>query len=366
MSIPFLDLSRKTRADAGSLREAFERVLAAKAYILGEECAAFERELGLDLGVPAERVVSCNSGTDALILAMKVMGVGPGNEVVVPAHTAVPTVAAIRSLHATPRFADVDPETWVLDVKDALKLVSGKTRAIIGVHLYGNAVDLTALESVRELVLEDVAQAQGGSMAGVALGAWGRAGAFSFYPTKNLGALGDGGAVVFRSEADAGAARMLRFYGQRNRNFADLDGGINSRLDELQAAFLRARLRTYRAELERKDALRARYLLALDGLPLRTQRVTEEASPAWHLFVIATEDSARREAVQAALEEAGIGCLVHYPVPNHRQSAFSRFAERALPVTDKLCDRILSLPLHSQMTDADVDKVSDAVRKALR
>jgi dTDP-3-amino-3,4,6-trideoxy-alpha-D-glucose transaminase len=366
MPIPFLDVSKKTAAEASALRDAFERVLASKKYILGEECDAFEREFGQDIGLSAEQVVGCNSGTDALVLALKAMGVEPGSEVIVPAHTAVPTVTAVRALGAIPRFADIDPDTWVMDVEDALSLIGEKTKAIIPVHLYGNSVNLNGLTEVRHMVVEDVAQAQGAFFRDFPSGTWGRAGASSFYPTKNLAALGDGGAVVFRDARDAALARKLRFYGQTNRNFAEIDFGINSRLDELQAAFLRARLKSFRSELARKEEVRALYLKAFEGQPVRAQRVTEGCVPAWHLFVVCFDGSTQREAVQNSLAKEGIGCLVHYPVPNHQQKAFSGFRERTLPVTEKLCESILSLPFHAYMGEREVEAVSAAVKRALR
>lgn len=362
MPLPFLDLKQKVLQEQESLRAAFERVLHSPVHILGEECLAFEAELGKELGLPATGVVGCNSGTDALILALKVMGAGPGSEVIVPAHTAVPTIAAIRAVGAIPRFADIDPDTWVISAKDALSLVSEKTKAVIGVHLYGNSVDLDSFSGIRHLFLEDVAQAQGGSYRGTSLGAWGRAGAFSFYPTKNLGALGDGGAVCFRAHDDAAIARKLRFYGQENRNFAELDGGINSRLDELQAAFLRERRKHYRAELEKKEELRGKYSLALEGLPLRIQKITDGCQPAWHLFVVAFDSPDQRARAQKALAAAGIGNLVHYPVPNHRQKAFDAFSDRALPITESLVERILSLPFHSLLSERDVEQVVSCLR----
>lgn len=365
MHIPFLDLRQKTLNEQDSLRGAFERVLRSPVHILGDECRAFEAELGKDIGLAADRVVGCNSGTDALILALKAMGAGPGSEVIAPAHTAVPTISAIRAVGATPRFADIDPETWVMSAKDALSLAGPKTKAIIAVHLYGNGVDLAGLEKVRELVIEDVAQAQGGSFGSTAFGAWGRAGAFSFYPTKNLGALGDGGAVCFRSAEDSAVVRKLRFYGQENRNFAELDGGINSRLDEMQAAFLRERLKTFRAELDSKDKLRSLYLKELSGLPLQAQKVTPGCTPAWHLFVVAFNTPELKERAHKALEAAGIGNLVHYPVPNHRQKAFAAFSDRALPATESLVGRILSLPLHSLLRDEHVRETAAVLRRAL-
>ncbi len=365
MKLPFLDMRKKTLSEAVPLRAAFERVLYSRAYVLGEECASFEREFGADSGVAPENVVTCNSGTDALILAMKAMGVTAGSEVVVPAHTAVPTIAAIRALYAIPRFAEVEPHTWVLDTTDALRLVGPRTKAIIAVHLYGNCVQLNALSHVRHLVLEDVAQAQGALWEGGPAGSWGRAGAFSFYPTKNLGALGDGGAVVFRDANEASVARKLRFYGQQNRNFAELDLGITSRLDEMQAAFLRARIVNYRKELECKNKLRTKYLELLRDLPIATQVVTPGCQPGWHLFVVRFETKEARDKACGFLEQEGVGTLVHYPVPNHQQKAFEAFRDRSLPITESLCERVLSLPFHGLMTESEVEIVSSALRRAL-
>jgi dTDP-4-amino-4,6-dideoxygalactose transaminase len=367
MKIPFLDIGQKLENERAFLHKALDQVLDSRVFILGKEVAEFEKELGTQLGVDADRVISCNSGTDAIVLGLKAMGVRPESEVIVPAHTAVPTITAIRALGAVPRFAEVDPETWVLDPADALSLVTDKTAAIIPVHLYGNAVKLAALEEQRNLVLEDVAQAHGGSYQGRPLGTWGRIGAYSFYPTKNLGALGDGGALFCRDQADAAKARSLRFYGQSSRYRAELDLGVNSRLDELQAAFLRLRLASsFHAELKRKEELRKIYLDALSGLPARTQKVTDDCDPAWHLFVVAFESQEIRDKVRLQLEQEEIGSLVHYPVPNHLQPAFQAFRERSLPVTEKLCSTILSLPFHPALKEAEIAHVVDSIRRCLK
>ena len=365
MNIPFVDMAAKISAERGELHAALDRVLDGRVLILGSEVTALEKELGVACGVAAERVVSCNSGTDALVLSLKAMGVGSGDEVIVPSHTAVPTVTAIRLVGAIPKFADIDPDTWVVNASDALSLVGKNTKAVIAVHLYGNGVNLSALSGVRALLIEDVAQAQGGRFGDTAFGAWGRFGAYSFYPTKNLGALGDGGALVCREEADSIRARSLRFYGQSSRYKAELDHGMNSRLDELQAAFLRVRLPAMQRELAAKEGVRRWYEAALAGLPLRLQAVTPGCSPAWHLFVVAFESEAVREKVRSALEAAGIGSLIHYPVPNHLQPAFREFRGRPLPVTESLCGRILSLPFHAWLSEAEVQRVADVIRKTL-
>jgi dTDP-4-amino-4,6-dideoxygalactose transaminase len=366
MKIPFLDISQKIFQERAALHDALDRVLDSRVFILGKEVADFEMELAQQLSLNADCVVSCNSGTDALVLGMKAMGVKTGSEVIVPAHTAVPTVAAIRALGAIPRFAEVDPETWVMDTTDALSLLTEKTSAIIPVHLYGNSVKLNALEEQRKIVLEDVAQAQGGTYDGKPLGTWGRSGAFSFYPTKNLGALGDGGALACREQSDATKARSLRFYGQSSRYRAELDGGINSRLDELQAAFLRLRLPSYHSEIQNRERLRKAYIDAFSGMPIRFQKITEGCIPAWHLFVVAFETQEIRDRVRLLLEPEEIGSLVHYPVPNHLQPALQAFRERSLPVTEMLCSTILSLPFHSALTLENVARVSEVVARALQ
>jgi dTDP-4-amino-4,6-dideoxygalactose transaminase len=365
VKIPFLDMAGKLAGEREAFHGALDRVLDSKIFVLGAEVAAFEKELAAELCLDAGRLVSCNSGTDALVLALKALGVGEGDEVVVPSHTAVPTVTAVRLLGAVPRFADVDPSTWVLDARDALSLVGRKTKAVIAVHLYGNSVNLGALSEVRELLIEDVAQAQGGFYGEAPFGTCGRIGAFSFYPTKNLGALGDAGALACRNPEDAGRARSLRFYGQSSRYVAELDHGMNSRLDEIQAAFLRVRLPLVKRELAAKAKARSWYEEALKGLPLQLQAVTPGSAPAWHLLVAALESEKVREKVRAGLEAVGIGCLIHYPTPNHLQKAFSGFKTRALPVTESLCSRILSLPFHPWITEEQVGQVADAIRKSL-
>jgi dTDP-4-amino-4,6-dideoxygalactose transaminase len=366
MKIPFLDFGEKIAGEREALHAALDRVLDSRTFVLGHEVEAFERELAAGHGISADRTVSCNSGTDALVLALRAMGVSAGDEVIMPSHTAVPTVTAARLLGAIPRFADVDPDTWTIDPRDALNQVSAKTKAMIAVHLYGNGADLAALSQVRDRLVEDVAQAQGGSFGASPFGTWARAGALSFYPTKNLGALGDGGAMLFRDAGDAAHARSLRFYGQSSRYVAELDHGMNSRLDELQAAFLRARLPRVAEELAAKAKVRAWYESALAGLPLRLQKVTSGTTPAWHLLVAALDDEKRRDKLKHDLEAAGVGCLIHYPTPNHKQNAFGLFCTRPLPVTESLCARILSLPFHSWLTQEQVGRVAEAVKRSLK
>jgi dTDP-3-amino-3,4,6-trideoxy-alpha-D-glucose transaminase len=363
--IPFLSIAEKIELERGSLHACLDRVLDSRSFVLGCEVSGFEGELAADHGVPAPLAVTCNSGTDSLVIALRAMGVGFGDEVILPAHTAVPTVTAVRAVGALPVFCDIRDDTWVMDGEKAMGLISSKTKAIISVHLYGNAVDMKCLTPHRELVIEDVAQAQGGKFLGSPLGTWGRFGALSFYPTKNLGALGDGGALLCRNPEDAARARSLRFYGQSSRYKADLDLGMNSRLDELQAAFLRIRLPKYREELAAKAGLRSIYLQCLKDLPLAAQAVSPGCEPAWHLFVVAFETENLREKARAALESEGIGSLIHYPVPNHLQDAFREF-RRPLPVTESLCRRILSLPLHAELSEDSVRKISACIAKAIK
>lgn len=367
--IAFNDLSAQHRALAAELEEAALRVLRGGWYILGSEVSAFEAEFSAWLGLPGgAHAVGVNSGSDALRLALIACGIGPGDEVITVAHTAVATVASIVDAGARPVLVDIEPETYTLDPAQLESAITARTRAIIPVHLYGQPADLApilALARPRGLrVIEDCAQAHGARYRDAPVGLWGDAACFSFYPTKNLGAAGDGGMVVSRDAAVAARVRSLREYGWRpEARYVSQEHGCNSRLDELQAALLRVKLPHLEAWNERRQALAARYdrLLANSGIITPQRRAG--SSHVYHLYVVR---HVRRNALQAALQAVGVGTLIHYPAPIHLQPAYRRLAAAgALPVSEQAAQEIFSLPLYPEMADEQVDEVATALRSAL-
>jgi dTDP-3-amino-3,4,6-trideoxy-alpha-D-glucose transaminase len=359
-AVPFMDLAAGAAALRDELEAAFARVARSGRWVLGDEVAAFERDFAAYCG--AEHCVGVASGLDALQLTLRALGIGPGDEVLVPGYTAVATWMAVSLTGARPVGVDVDPRTFTLDPALLDAALTPRTRALVPVHLCGRPADLGAIGAWAEahgvLLVEDACQAHGATWEGRRAGSLGAAGAFSFYPTKNLGALGDGGAIVTGDGALAERLRLLRTYGWRERGDSEIVGD-NSRLDELQAAFLRAGLARLDETTLRRRALAARYLAGLEDAPGLT---LPAAGPGhvWHLFVI---QHARRDALRAALAQRGVGTLVHYEIPPHLTRAY-RAAGMRLPVAERLAARVLSLPLHPQLSDEAADAVIAAVHDA--
>ena len=321
-------------------------------YILGPEVEAFEREFAGYCEV--KHAVAVGSGTEALHVALAALGITAGDEVITTAHTAVATASAIRLCGATPVFADVEPGTWTIDPRLIEKAITPKTKAIVPVHIYGQPADLAPILKLGIPVLEDCAQAHGAKYGGRRVGSMGLLGAFSFYPTKNLGAIGDGGIVVTDSDELAKKMRLLREYGWAERYVSSTDGW-NTRLDELQAAILRVKLRRLDADNARRRELAKRYDEALAGLQVPVVR--DGVEPVYHLYVI-THD--RRDTLQQHLRERGIGALVHYPVPVHKQPAYA--TNDSLPHTERAAQSVLSLPMYPELTGEQQQQVIDAVR----
>lgn len=360
MTIPVLDPAGELQLVRRSVDDAIRRTLDGGRYILGTEVSAFESEFAAWLGV--SEVVGVASGTDALTLALRATGVEPGDEVITVSHTAVATVVAIARAGAVPVLVDVDPRTLTLDPSTLEDALTPRTRAVVPVHLYGNAADLDGIAAFAAahglVVVEDCAQAHGTLYDGRHVGASADAAAFSFYPTKTLGGLGDGGAIACRNAETAERARLLRQYGWRQHYVSSLDGW-NSRLDELQAAVLRVKLRHLDAFVARRRAIAERYRESLGHLDLELPAVTERAVHSYHLFVVR---SAARDALSAHLQAQGIGTGVHYPVPVHRQPAYADLAARArLRVTEEAAATVLSLPIGVALSDDAVDRVVAAV-----
>jgi len=350
-------------AHAEEIRAAIDRVLAGGHYILGPEVEAFEREFAAYHG--GGEVVGVANGTEALELALRAVGVRAGDAVATVANTVTATVSAIEQIGARPVLVEIDVDTMLMSPA-ALEsaLAAGPVRAVVPVHLYGQPAAMPAILAAARRhgakVVEDCAQSHGAKVAGRPAGTWGDAAAYSFYPTKNLGALGDGGAVYTRDAAVADRVRRLRQYGWRQRYVSEMPGR-NSRLDELQAAVLRVKLRHLDAENAVRRTRVARYLAALAGAPLRLPAVAADAVPVWHQFTVRTP---RRDAVRAQLEGAGILCGVLYPVPIHRQPAYADPAAR-LPETERACAEVLCLPVHPAVGDADVDRVCAELLRCL-
>jgi dTDP-4-amino-4,6-dideoxygalactose transaminase len=334
---------------------ALARVLEKGQYILGDEVRLFEEEFATFLGT--KFAIGVGSGTEALHLALKACGIGQGDEVITVSHTAVATVAAIELSGASPVFVDIDPITYTMDPSRLEKAISPKTKAIIPVHLYGQPSDLKPILDVakarRLKVIEDAAQAHGATYEGRRVGSWGDMGCFSFYPTKNLGALGDGGAVVTSDPELAERARLLRQYGWAVRYVSEIKGW-NSRLDEIQAAILRVKLKHLDEDNGRRAKLAASYQKELRNLILPKTRTG--STHAYHLYVVR---SAKRDGLKEQLEKAGIQALIHYPLPVHRLPAYEgrTRGSDALPETEKASKEILSLPMYPELTSDDIQSV---------
>ena len=366
MTIEFFPMRQFLAAQRRELAESFDRVLASGRLILGAELEAFEQEFAAYCGV--RHCVGVGNGLDALAIALRARGVRPGDEVIVPGHTFIASWLAVSQIGAVPVGADVDPASCNLDPASVAAAISRRTVAIMPVHLYGNPAamdELNALAARHGLfVLEDAAQAHGARYRSRRAGSLGHAAGFSFYPTKNLGALGDGGAIVTDDAGLADRARRYRNYGSSDKYVHDV-AGANSRLDELQAAFLRLRLHRLDDDNARRRAIAACYrdrLTEIEGLQL--PRVGNEAEHVYHLYVVRTP---YRDALAAALQARGIGTMVHYPCPPHRQPPFADVALRTpLPVTEALAGEVLSLPMWPGLTEIQLDRIAAAIREALQ
>lgn len=348
-------------AHAHDIRAAIDRVLASGHYILGPEVEAFEQEFSRYHG--GGYTVGVANGTEALELALRAVGVDRGDAVITVANTVSATVSAIQQIGARPVFADIDPGTMLMSpasLAAVLARETGQVKALVPVHLYGNAVDLPAiLQLARQhgvKVVEDCAQSHGSTVGGRKTGTWGDAAAYSFYPTKNLGALGDGGGVYTKDMAIADRVRLLRQYGWTHRYVSDVPGR-NSRLDEVQAAILRVKLGHLEGENAQRRLLADHYTQRLKGAAVQLPVTTAGTEAVWHQYTIRTP---KREALREYLADRGIMCGVLYPVPIHRQPAFAEPTLR-LPDTERACAEVLCLPIHPAITREDVDRVCDAI-----
>jgi dTDP-4-amino-4,6-dideoxygalactose transaminase len=361
VQVPFLDVGAAYRELRDDLDAAYRRVMESGQYVLGAEVEAFEREFAAYCG--ARHCVGVASGLDALVLLLRAHGIGPGDDVLVPAHTFVATWLAVSATGARPVPVDVDPATANLDASLLPGALTPRARAVLPVHLYGQPADMDAIAAfAREhglLVLEDAAQAHGARLRGRRAGSLGDGAGFSFYPGKNLGAFGDGGAVVCDDDTLAERLRLLRNYGSA-RKYRHEVRGVNSRLDPLQAAMLRVKLGVLDAWNDRRRAIAKRYLERLPADAADLPRTIPGAEPVWHLFVVRSE---HRDALRAHLSACGVETLLHYPSPPHRTGAYAdgAGADARVPVADRLAETVLSLPIGPHLPVEEVDQVIHAV-----
>ena len=364
MQVPLLDLRPPTEELRAGLDAAYRRVLDSGWFLLGRELEAFEAEFAASVGT--RHCVGVANGLEALQLVLLARGIGPGDEVIVPANGYIATWLAVSQVGARPVPCEPDARTYNLDPARVPALLTPRTRAILPIHLYGLPADTAALHALAAphglLVLEDAAQGHGARLAGRSVGALGHAAAFSFYPSKNLGALADAGAITTDDDALADRLRHLRNYGSKVRYQHEFQG-LNSRLSELQAAFLRVKLPHLGEWNARRARLAARYQEQLAGIPGLTLPWTPPgAEPVWHLYVVRT---ARRDALQRHLTAAGVGTQIHYPVPPHLTPAYAAAGGRTgdFPLAEQLAAEVLSLPIGPHHTEAQIDHVCAAVRE---
>ena len=364
--IPAFDYLRGYERIRADVEAALRRVVASGRLILGPEGEVFEREFAAYVG--ARHAVAVGSGTDAIVIALRALGIGPGDEVITVSHTAAATVGAVREAGAAPRLVDVDPHSLLIDPGQVEARIGPRTRAILPVHLYGRPAAMRAIGVIASrhglAVIEDCAQAHGARIEGRHVGTFGAIGCFSFYPTKNLGALGDGGVCITADAQLAERMRRLRFHGFDASRSAQLEG-LNSRLDEIQAAVLRVKLRRLDAWLSARSRIAGQYLQALSSADVRLPDREPDTDHAWHLFVIRSH---RRRQLIERLARAEIGYGIHYPVPVHLMPAYEPlgYPRGSLPITERAAEEVLSLPMYPELADEEVEAVCHAVLGAGR
>lgn len=355
--ISFTNLKLQYDSMRDEINRAINRVLSSGWYILGEEVNAFEKEFADYIGV--KYGVGVSSGTEAIYLALLACGIGKGDEVITVAHTAVATVAAIEMAGARPVFVDIEPRSCSIDPQSIEAVINSQTKAIIPVHLYGHPAQIQDIQNIANRfnlrLIEDCAQAHGAAFKGQRVGSFGDIGCFSFYPTKNLGAYGDGGIVVTDDSYIFNRLLLIRQYGWEKRYESSIKG-INSRLDELQAAILRVKLRYLDKWNESRSGLAHLYSEGLRDCSTQIVMPIEDSSSAYHLFVIFNEN---RDELQVHLKKNKIETIVHYPVPIHLQKAYMNlgYSEGSLPITEDVAKRILSLPLYPELRKGEVESV---------
>jgi len=360
MQVPFLDLGRLHRSIRPSLDSAYRRVMDAGCFIMGPELTAFEDEYAKYSEV--RHCIGVGNGLEALHLILHAYGIGPGDEVIVPSNTFIATWLAVSQCGATPVPVEPDIKTYNIVAASIETAITPRTRAIMPVHLYGQPADMDPVNELATkhglIVIEDAAQAQGAKYKGRRVGSLGHAAGTSFYPGKNLGALGDGGAVLTNDDEIANKVRSLRNYGSIVKYQHDLSG-YNSRLDEFQAAFLREKLLVLDEWNARRRKIASAYSIHLQGCDLKLPVVSQWAESVWHLYVIRSKN---RDALKAYLQKHGITTVIHYPTPPHRQACYSDYKSRILPVAEILALEVLSLPMSPDLHEDEVEQVCKALR----
>lgn len=366
MDVPFVDLAANYDRIRDDIDDRIAEVIETTQFIGGNTVAQFETNFAEYIGV--DHAVGLASGTDALRLALEALGVGPGDEVVTVSHTFVSSVDAIRHNGATPRFVDIRPESYTMDPDAVRDAITADTAAILPVHLYGQPVDIEQIETIAAdhdiPIVEDACQAHGASYDGTNCGQFGEIACYSFYPSKNLGAFGDGGMAVTDNSDIADRLRSLREYGSTEK-YRHEETGYNSRLDAIQAAVLDAKLPHLDAwNAERRDAAQ-QYTRRLAETPLVLPEVLPDRNHVYHLYVVRTRTETERDELQAFLERQGISTGIHYPVPVHRQPSYTNWLETTpeLPVTERSASRILSLPMYPEITATEIDYACDAIEQ---
>jgi Predicted pyridoxal phosphate-dependent enzyme apparently involved in regulation of cell wall biogenesis len=373
-TVPPLDLSLQYKTIQDEVSACVQAVLASGRYIGGSTVEAFEQDFGEYIGV--RETIACNSGTDALFLALRALNIGPGDEVITTPFTFIATAEMISAVGATPVFVDIDATTFNLDIAQIPNAVTEKTKAIIPVHLFGQPVDMTRLMAVAKshhlAVIEDCAQATGASWQGQKVGSIGDIGCFSFFPTKNLGACGDGGAVTTQDPAMAKAMRIIKEHGQSTRYSSDTIG-INSRLDALQAAILRIKLRYLDTWNQQRHTLAQRYHQLLYPLSeIITPQEIPSGESVWNQYTIRVQgplnsEIKSRDYLRNYLQEQGIGSMIYYPIPLHQQPVYQYLGYQAnqFPIVERVCQEVLSLPLFPELSPEQQDQVITAIKEGL-
>jgi len=366
MTVPFWDYRAEYKAERDDLLDAFEQVMKSGRLVLGDSVRQLEAEFAAYCR--AREGIGVNSGTDALMLALRALDLRAGDEVITTSNTAIPTVSAIVSAGGVPRFVDIDPDTYLMDARQLEAAMTGRTRCIIPVHLFGQCVEMDAVNAIADrhgaTVLEDCAQSTGAEYRGRRAGSMSAVAAFSFYPTKILGAYGDGGMVVTSSAPLAERVRGLRMYGTAGRYYAE-EHGYNSRLDELHAEILRRKLPRVNAYIDRRRELARRYDEQLRGLGLTLPRERPENRHVYHLYVVRHP---ARDAIVKALAARGIGVAIHYPWPIHSMPAYASpaYPQGSLPETEAAAREIFSLPLYPSLANAEQDRVCEAIHEVIQ
>ena len=363
-SVPFLDLSQLHQSIRKPLDVAYHRVMDSGWFIMGPELEAFESEFAYYCEV--KHCIGVGNGLEAIHLLLQAYGIGPGDEVIVPSNTFIATWLAVTQCGATPVPVEPNIDTHNIDPVHIAAAITNRTRAIMPVHLYGQPADMDPINALAAkyglVVIEDAAQAQGARYKGRRVGSLGHAAATSFYPGKNLGALGDGGAVLTNDDAIAEKVKQLRNYGSKVKYQHDI-AGYNSRLDEMQAAFLRVKLSVLDQWNLSRRVVANQYSKLLMNADVILPQVPEYAEPVWHLYVIRSK---QRDVLKAHLEHLGISTVIHYPIPPHRQGCYQKFQQTKLPIADLLSQEVLSLPMSPIISDAEIVKISESIHGVLK